>query len=237
LDRGYPAFWLFALILKQGAHFCARMKAGSWNIVKDFVASGLEEQTVLLQPNYIAQQEGEKRKLSTKRMLIRLIRVELEDGEIEVLATSLLDHQTYPVSIFKELYHLRWPVEEQYKVFKARLELENFSGTSVLAVYQDFHAKVFAANLTAILARPAQEVVAQDSLEKKYRWQINMTNALSKMKDTIVLFFHRSNILSLLQSLWQIMIKTIEPIRPGRSYPRIWRVKPKKFPICYKPTR
>ena len=237
LDRGYPAFWLFALILKQGAHFCARMKAGSWNIVKDFVATGLDEQTVLLSPNYIAQRECKKRKLSTKRMLIRLIRVELEDGEIEVLATSLLDHQTYPVSIFKELYHLRWPVEEQYKVFKARLELENFSGTSVLAVYQDFHAKVFAANLTAILARPAQEVVAQDSLEKKYRCQINMTNALSKMKDTIVLFFHRSNILSLLRSLWQIMIKTIEPIRPDRSYPRIWRVKPKKFPICYKPTR
>jgi len=237
LDRGYPAFWLFALILKQGAHFCARMKVGSWNIVKDFVATGFDEQTVVLQPNYIAQQECKKRKLSTKRMLIRLIRVELEDGEIEVLATSLLDHQTYPVSIFKELYHLRWPVEEQYKVFKARLELENFSGTSVLAVYQDFHAKVFVANLTAILARPAQEVVAQDSLEKKYRCQVNMTNALSKMKDTIVLFFHRSNILPLLQSLWQIMIKTIEPIRPGRSYPRIWRVKPKKFPICYKPTR
>jgi hypothetical protein len=237
LDRGYPAFWLFALILKQGAHFCARMKAGSWNIVKDFVASGLDEQIVVLQPNYIAQQECKKRKLSAKRMLIRLIRVELEDGEIEVLATSLLDHQTYPVSIFKELYHLRWPVEEQYKVFKTRLELENFSGTSVLAVYQDFHAKVFAANLTAILARPAQEVVAQHSLEKKYRCQINMTNALSKMKDTIVLFFHRSNILPLLQSLWQIMIKTIEPIRPGRSYPRLSRVKPKKFPICYKPTR
>ena len=132
---------------------------------------------------------------------------------------------------------MRWPVEEQYKVFKLRIEVENFSGISVLAVYQDFHAKVFTANLTAILAKPAQEIVAQDSTEKKYAYQVNMTNAISKMKDTIVLFFHRTDILPLLQSIWQIMIKTIEPIRPGRSYPRIVRVKPNKFPVCYKPTR
>jgi hypothetical protein len=34
-----------------------------------------------------------------------------------------------------------------------------------------------------------------------------------------------------------LMIKTIEPIRPGRSSPRIFRVRPKKFPFGYKPTR
>jgi hypothetical protein len=237
LDRGYPAFWLFALILSKNAHFCARMKISGWNIVKDFISTGLAEQIVVLQPNYIASRECNQRKISTQPMTIRLIRVELDDGEIEVLATSLLDNQVYPLSIFKELYHLRWPVEEQYKVFKLRIEIENFSGTSVLAVYQDFHAKVFTANLTAILAKPAQEIVAQDSSEKKYAYQVNMTNAISKMKDTIVLFFHRANILPLLQSIWQIMIKTIEPIRPGRSYPRIVRVKPHKFPVCYKATR
>lgn len=237
LDRGYPAFWLFALILKKDAHFCARMKVGSWNVVKDFVATGLDEQTVVLQPSYIALRECNKRKLSTKPMTIRLIRIELDNGEIEVLVTSLLDGKAYPHSIFKELYHLRWPVEEQYKVFKLRIEIENFSGTSTLAVYQDFHAKVFSANLAAILARPAQEVVDQITAEKKYRWKVNMTNAVSKMKDTIVLFFHRSNVLPLLQSIWKLMIKTIEPIRPGRSFPRIVRVKAKKFPMSYKPTR
>lgn len=238
LDRGYPAFWLFALILSKNAHFCARMKVSGWNVAKYFVASGLSEQIVVLQPGSAASQECRKRKLSVSPLTIRLIRVELEGGEIEVLATSLLDSKAYPISIFKELYHLRWPVEEQYKVFKARIEIENFSGKSVLAVYQDFHAKVFTANLTAILAQPAQEVVTQNSTEKKYSCQVNMTNALSKMKDTIVLLLHDlSMVPRLLISLWQLMIKTIEPIRPGRSYPRIVRVRPKKFPVCYKPTR
>jgi hypothetical protein len=213
------------------------MKLNGWKVAKRFADSGLNEQIVRLQPGSVAKQDCAERELSSNPITIRLIRVVLDDGEIEVLATSLLDTKTYPISMFKELYHLRWPVEEQYKVFKMRIEIENFSGKSVLAVYQDFHAKVFTANLTAILARPAHEIVAQDSVVKKYRYQVNMTNALSKMKDTIVLFFHRSDILSLLRSLWQIMLKTIEPIRPGRSYSRVARVKPKKFPVCYKPTR
>jgi hypothetical protein len=237
LDRGYPAFWLFMLILSQKAGFCARLKLSGWKIVERFVASGLPEQIVTLQPSYAARKECQARELSTQPIRIRLIRVELADGEIEVLATSLLDTQYYPISVFKELYHLRWPVEEDYKVIKCRIEVENFSGTSVLAIYQDFHAKLFTANLTAILARPAQKVVSQDGAGKKNPYQVNLTNAISKIKDTVVLFFIHHDIFALLENLWQLMIKTIEPIRPNRSYPRIRRVQPRKFPMCYKPTR
>ena len=237
MDRGYPAFWLFALILAQKAHFCARMPLGVWGVVDRFVATGLAEQIVTLYPSYEARRECHARGLSTEPLTVRLIRVELPSGEIEVLATSLLDSNAYPVSVFKDLYHHRWPVEEDYKAMKCRIEVENFSGKSVLAVYQDFHAKVFTMNLTAILAQPAQKVVQQESQEKKYTYQINMTNAFSKMKDTVVLLLRRANILPLLQRLWQLMIKTIEPIRPGRSYPRKKRGKPKRFPMAYKPIR
>lgn len=58
----------------------------------------------------------------------RLIRVELESGEVEVLITSLLDAQAYPHRLFAKLYALRWGVEENYKREKQRLEIENFSG-------------------------------------------------------------------------------------------------------------
>jgi hypothetical protein len=93
------------------------------------------------------------------------------------------------VSVFKELYHTRWPVEEDYKALKSRIEVENWSGKSVLAVYQDFHAKVFTKNLTALLTYPARKVVKQESQGKKYTYQVNMTNVLSKIKDTWCSFF------------------------------------------------
>lgn len=237
LDRGYPAFWLFALIVQRQADFCARMKLSSWIIVRQFIASGLPKQTLSLKPTRSAIQDCKDHTVSTTPLTVRLIRVELDTGEVEVLITSLLDGVRYPVSVFKELYHYRWPVEEDYKALKSRIEIENWSGLSVLAIYQDFHAKVFAKNLTYLLARPAQMIVEQETQHKQLNYQINMTNAFSKMKDTLVLLLSRSSILPLLEKLWQLMIKTIEPVRPGRSFPRMKRVKPKKFAVSYKPIR
>jgi hypothetical protein len=234
---GRYAFCLFALILRQNAHFCARMKLGSWIIVRQFVASGLCEQTISLKSSPSAVKECKARKLSANPLTVRLIRVELDTGQIEVLITSLLDCVLYPISAFKELYHYRWPVEEDYKAWKSRIEIENWSGLSVLTIYQDFHAKVFAKNLTSLLAHSAKKVVEQESQYKKLDYQINMTNAFSKMKDSLVLLLQRATILPLLEKLWQLMIKTIEPIRLGRSFPRIKRVKPRKFAVSYKPIR
>ncbi|MDZ7698843.1 MAG: hypothetical protein U5R49_18595 [Deltaproteobacteria bacterium] len=45
---------------------------------------------------------------------LRLIRIQNE-GQVQVLITSLIDTQIYPVEVFHDLYHLRWPVEEDYK--------------------------------------------------------------------------------------------------------------------------
>ena len=139
--------------------------------------------------------------------------------------------------MFKDSYQHRWPVKEDYKVLKLRVEVENWSGKSPLSIYQDFHAKVFTATLTAILAQAAQAVVAQQSQAKQYTDQVNFAHLLSKMKDTVVLLLHRTVIADILASLWQIMLRTVEPIRPGRKYPRNKAAKRKCFAMTYKPLR
>lgn len=237
LDRGYPAFWLFALIADKDADVCARMPVGVWGVVDEFVASGQMEQIVDLSPCAPAIKECQARNLSTDPIEVRLLRIDLDSGEVEVLITTLLDTDLYPYSDFKALYHQRWPVEEDYKVVKSRTEVENWSGKSVLSVYQDFYAKVSTKNLTAILAFPAQEEVKQQSRGKKYTYQLNFTQALSKMKDTVVLLFQRADILRILTRLWEVMTRTIEPIRPGRKYPRPKSAKHKRFAVTYKPIR
>jgi len=237
LDRGYPAFWLFALLQSRGVHFCTRMTVSEWLVTQDFVASGLDEQVVELHPGYDAKKACRQRSLSTESLSVRLLRVELQTGEIEVLATSLLDADQFPYAIVKELYPKRWPVEEDYKVMKSRLQVENWSGASVESIYQDFHATVFTKNFASILARPAQDAILEQSQDKKHRYQVNMTNLISKLKDTVLHLFRDTHILDLLQTLWKQMTKTIEPIRPGRSSPRKKRVKRKRHSMNYKQTR
>ena len=100
LDRGYPAFWLFVLIMQQGAAYCARISG--WNVIDEFIKSGLSETIVTLNPSHEAKKECRNRDLPIDPIQVRLIRVELED-EIEVLATNLLDGETYPHHLFQKL--------------------------------------------------------------------------------------------------------------------------------------
>ena len=117
-------------------------------------------------------------------------------------------------------------------------KVENFSGKSVLSIYQDFHAKIFSKNLTSCaLSFPTRQIISQNNKDKKYEYKINFTQALSKSKGTLVLLFNRSfkTIISLISDLHDIFIKTAQPIRPGRKFPRNHKTKRKCFYLNYKP--
>ena len=237
LDRGYPAFWLFKLILSCGANFCARISSTKWKAVREFYLSGKKEKIIELQVTVTSVKGCCDRGLDTNSIKLRLIRVELDSGEAEILIASLIDTTLYPIDIFRDLYHDRWPVEEDYKTMKCWLEIENFSGKSTLSIYQDFHAKVFSKNLTSAISFPTREPISQANANKKYDYQINFTQALSKTKDVIVLLFQRTKekISRLIYDLHEIFIQTTEPIRPGRQFPRKHKVSRRKYFLNYKP--
>jgi len=238
LDRGYPAHWLFKLALTMNAQFCARISYKKWKVVKKFYTSGKKEQIVKIESSSVSKRKCFQMGLDKKPIRVRLLRIELDTGETEILVTSLTDMDMYPHELFAELYHLRWPVEEDYKTLKYRLEVENFSGKSVHSVYQDFHAKVISKNLTAVIATTTREEIIEKSRALKYDHQINFAQALSNMKDTIVLLFNRpmEMIGVLISKIRKIFIQTTEAVRPNRKFPRRHRVKQKRFFLEYKTT-
>jgi len=237
LDRGYPAFWLFKLIATRGAHFCSRISIKKWNVVRRFINSGSDEQIITLSAPITSKKDCQKRHLDSHPMILRLIRIKLDSGEDEVLITSLIDCQQYPLHIFKELYHERWPVEEDYKTMKCRIELEKFSGQSTLSVYQDFHAKIFSKNITSMFALAAQKRVEETTATRAHRYKINFTQALSTMRDTIVFLFQKatSEVQSIVSDILETFAKAIEPVRPGRKYPRKHKRNQRKYSLHYKP--
>ena len=236
LDRNYPAFWLFQLMIAKGAHFCARLAVDQWTVVAgNFVATGLNEQVIEIQPTHEAKKKCAELELPISPIKIRLIRVELESGEIEVLATNLFDEELYPHAIFKELYHDRWPVEEQYKLLKSRIEIANFTGKSVEAVKQDFYARVFIANLTAMLASPVHEEITEKHKNSKLAYQINWTQALAKMKNSGILLFFREQVMDIIHKLHKLFLENVCAVRPGRTFPRKKSVKKRAFAFAYKP--
>ena len=238
LDRGYPAYWIFNLILSQDGNFCARISR-QWKIVKEFIESGAQETFIDLHPSHQSKKECIDMGLDLIPLHLRLIRVELDSGEIEVLITSLTNKRKYPQEIFKDLYQKRWPVEVDYLFMKERLEIGNFSGQSSLSVYQDFHAKVFAKNFAVILSSPAQENVKHQSEDKKYEYQLNMTQVFSKSKDSLFLLFERpgKTIIKLIEDIHALFSAVIEPIRPGRKFERKHKINKREHYMNYKPCR
>jgi len=141
-------------------------------------------------------------------------------------------------SWFKRLYQRRWGVEEGYKREKCRLEIENFSGRSPLSVRQDFHAKILALNLAAMVAWVAQAIADRCYRQRRYRYQVNFANALSLMKNRLVRWLLRPQPLAWCQQLLMQMAKAAEPVRPERSFPRNMRSqKSQAFHGNYKRTR
>jgi len=171
-----------------------------------------------------------------KEIRCRLVCVELGNGKKQVLCTSLVDTEKYPHEEFCELYHFRWSIEESYKLFKARAEVERFSGKTTLAVKQDFFAKIFMISLSAVLAFPIEERVKKEyrDVDTKYSQKINRTSALSMLMSISVGLFLKNRIKKALAAFDSNVSQTREIIRPGRKNER--KKRPKKlYYMNYKP--
>jgi len=220
-DRGYNAFWLYALHKQRNIAFCMRAKINRGLEFKRFVESNQRQAVVTFYPNQTSLLQCQEKDLPTTPVALRLVRVDLGD-EVEVLITNLLDVETFDAKIFKDLYHRRWGIEEQYKRLKQWAEIENFSGKSVSAVRQDFHAKIVATNLTALAVLAAQEQVTKTTQTHKREYKVNFALALSKMKNTLVRLLQQDGLQMrcLLTQLLRHIAQTKEIVRSGRSYPR-----------------
>jgi hypothetical protein len=238
LDRGYPCFWLLCLLKAKGIEFCVRLKEDWWLQVQDFTKSSEKERVVKFSlPKKDREKLGEYPHIVEKGISCRLIKVILENGDVEVLCTSLLDNVNYDIEEFKLLYHYRWNEEEAYKLLKSRIELEAFSGKTATAVKQDFHAKVFLMTMCAAYAHPIEEKVIEEykaDKDSKLQQQINKTSAVAMMMDISIPMFIKKKFNEALKAFDEIIYKTREVVRPGRKELR--KKKPKKqYHMNYKP--
>jgi len=109
LDRGYTDYGVMAFLQAHRREFVIRLSRHSFGVVEPFWTSPLQEQVVTLQlPRAQRRFVAAQGLASTLRG--RLVKVELPNGQLEVLATSLLDAAEYPHAELKTVYGWRWGV-------------------------------------------------------------------------------------------------------------------------------
>lgn len=233
LDRGYPSLGLFFYLLNNNKDFVIRCSTSSCFLkVKEAFESGKKDSIVRLYANEATpQQRMELNKRvpcldkKTAYIDIRVVVVNLDNGEKELLVTSLLDMKLYLYKEFKGLYSLRWRKEENYKWFKVGCELENFSGYSPQAIEQEFFALIFTANMASLLIEEAQDEIEEKQKEKglKYEYKINKRIAIGELKDKLVnaILERATNMEEFCTEMKREFKKNLCPIRENRSYKRL----------------
>lgn len=216
LDRGYPSLMLFRKFLTAGVNFCSRLTIKNWKIAQELLASPDDDVQVEIKISKYLIKKFYRQGVETSPLKLRLIKVKLKTGETEILITSLLDEVKYPTSCFKSLYNLRWGVEESYKVDKHQIRIEDFSGTTVQSINQEFNSLILLSNLASIFSyMPIKEVKL-----KVHRYKINATVAISKFREDLVTLFREIGDVPIIMKLVTTIWKNLIPIREGRSYER-----------------
>ncbi len=219
-DRGYPGFPLIYQLNKKKVDFVIRVKVSFSNLTQSFYNSGLVSTIVDIKSG---QKNSFKGMPFTKKstVKIRLVRVELGNGNVELLMTSLLDEEEYKSEIFKKLYFQRWKVETFYDELKNKLKVEYFSGYSKQSILQDFEASLFISNVQSLIVGEINDELQHNKSKTKYQYKINTALSYGILKNKIVaLFFNQSEQEYLVENLKQIFKKHLVPIRPGRKEPR-----------------
>jgi hypothetical protein len=171
-DRGYPSYDFKYEHIKSGIDYLIRVQKNHSKIVSSFILS--EKRTLIVDvfPQEKHTFEGKDYDKTTS-IKVRLVRVDLPGGEIEILMTSLLDSQIYPSNIFKELYFLRWGIETFYDELKNKLKVEYFTGYSKMSIEQDFFCAVFISNLQSIIVNDLEEELKVKNQNTKLDYKIN----------------------------------------------------------------
>jgi hypothetical protein len=220
-DRGYAGYPFLVALTENKMSYIIRCSHSTFAPAQAMFSteSPMSKIVTLSVPN------THKKKISEQglpcEITVRLIKVILSTGEIEVLLTSLLDEQTFPATSFAELYHLRWGVETFFSKIKGRLAVENFTGKSVEAIKQDFWSTIFMSNLETILVEDVEIEMNEKVPEGKLTKVVNKAVSFNAIKNLAFdLLSSQRDKEQILSQLTTLFLMNTRVVRKDRTAPR-----------------
>lgn len=221
IDRGYSATWFYYILKIKNLDFVNRVPKQFIKVAEEFRLSDKVDD--IIEINVLPQKSryGLERHGVTEiePFKLRLVKVVLDTGEIEVLTTTLLDKEKYPLEIFKDLYFKRWEIETNFNHLKSNINIEEFTGLTEIAIRQDFYVSAFINNLQSIISLDSKEEMDMKGCDKKYEYKVNRNLSLGYMKDRIIEIL-TSNNPKYYEELKELFKMNPNPIRKNRKNPR-----------------
>jgi len=219
-DRGYPSFEFIREHIKAGVDCLIRAKTTHSSLVTEFLSSGKRSLVTLMYPDQDKSFKGKDYNRKTT-IGVRLLRVELNSGETEVLITTLLDSHKYPSGLFKKLYFMRWGIETFIDELKNKLKMEHFSGYSDHTIQQDIGCAIFISNLQSVIVSGLDQEIEDQNKQRVYDYKVNTNLSYGFLKNRVLELLHQNGSTEqVLAELEELFLKHTIPIRNDRNNPR-----------------
>ena len=248
-DRGYPSIGLISYMIQENIDYLMRIQSNTFKEIESFRESELDDAILELEitkdrlyqitrrEQYPLLRQFREKLNVGETIQVRVIKVVLDTGEIEVLITSLFDSKAYPHSLFKELYFKRWGIELEYNILKNIFKVENFTGLTQIAINQDFFATLFTSNICSLIMDAIMEdevTIYNETKERKYLYQLNQSFSIGCMKNNLILMLLKhSRVEKIYEMIQDEIMDNLLPIKPNRSFSRKKKFT-SKFPISKK---
>lgn len=219
-DRGYPSYEFINEHIKRDVDCLIRVTTANFSIAKNFIAGDKKSRVIEIYPpkNHSFKDKDYHKDSFLK---VRLLRVDLPGGEVEVLITTLLNSQKYPAKMFKELYFLRWGIETFYDELKNKLKVEHFTGYSPVSIQQDFFCAIFISNLQSVIVNDLADELAIQNQGKQYDYKVNANLSYGFLKNRILeLLYEQAPLDKIFQELEALFLNHTVPIRNNRTIKR-----------------
>lgn len=215
-DRGYPSKDFISFIEGKNIKYLMRVSTAFLKVV---VTVKNSDQIVEV-------------KHKGKIIRMRVLKFELDSGMTEILITNIFD-ESFDISDFKALYFKRWAIEVKYSELKNRLQIENFSGETPIAIKQDFYATMYLSNMVSLAKKDANAIIEEsnENKELKYEYKVNTNILIGKLKTSLVamlLVNSSKKRRKIFKGIMEEISRNVIPIRPKRQYPRRMTVRANK---------
>jgi hypothetical protein len=211
LDRGYPSHEVLQELALAAIDFLIRVpSSNTFGVVDDLRESSANEYMYWVEPP-----EGSP---DTWRPLkVRVVRLKTPEGGESFFFTSL-PREGFSRPKLRELYHMRWEVEEFYKLLKGPyIGQGQFRSKSAAGVLQEIHALV----LFLLIARVIMVTTAKASgVDSHSLSQKAAVLGLAAYVTRIFLAADLDYAMRHLQALLERIARAPYKPRPGRSSPR-----------------
>lgn len=228
MDRGYPSTPAFIHMIEKGILFLARLKTSDYKKEQHSLTQEDNIVEIRLDKTRIRHYEGTpdgERMKELGAITLRIVKVRLENGDFEILATNI-PSEAIGAKDIAVLYPMRWGIETAYETLKSRLQLENFTGTKPQLLLQDIYSTIYVSNLAEDIILDVTRELDEKEKYMKHQMAINQTVSIGILKnDLIYILLEKDGDKRemLMQQLYEDISQNLVPVRPDRHYYRTKR--------------